>query len=136
MASWPDWGKLWPDEWHKDVLQIEKMKKVQLLEMQKVMSTPEAKIKQKVKKVLENVNAYYIMPNTGGFGASGAPDFIVCLRGKFVGIECKAGKGKTSLLQDKNLKQIASHGGTSMIVDDSTDMTELQLKLIYLMEND
>lgn len=98
--------------------------------------TAEGAVKNRVKKVLENVNAYYIMPATAGFGSSGAPDFVACLRGRFIGIECKAGKNKISLLQDKNLREITNHGGVSLVVDESTNMTELQLKLIYLMEND
>ena len=65
--------------------------------------TPEAKVKKKVRDVLKALGAYYVMPITGGYGNSGAPDFVVCLRGRFIGIECKAGKGKTTALQEKNL---------------------------------
>ena len=55
------------------------------------MATPEAKVKAKVKAILKNLGAYYVMPVTSGYGNSGAPDFLVCIRGKFIGIECKAG---------------------------------------------
>ena len=39
--------------------------------------TPEAKVKEKVKKALKNMGAYYAMPATGGYGSSGVPDFLV-----------------------------------------------------------
>ena len=38
--------------------------------------TPEGKVKDKVKKILKELKAYYIMPATGGYGSSGAPDFV------------------------------------------------------------
>lgn len=83
------------------------------------MATPEAKVKAKVKKVLDERNAYYVMPVTSGFGNSGAPDFLVCYRGKFIGIECKAGRGKVTALQQDNLDRIADNGGTTLVINES-----------------
>lgn len=80
--------------------------------------TPEVKVKQKVKDVLKGLGAYYVMPVTGGYGNSGAPDFLVCYGGRFVGIECKAGKGKPTGLQIKNLQSIEQSGGQSLIVNE------------------
>ena len=51
--------------------------------------TPEGKVKEKVKKVLKEQGIYYVMPATGGYGSSGAPDILVCHKGKFYGLECK-----------------------------------------------
>ena len=65
--------------------------------------TPEGKVKKSVRQVLDRLGAYYVMPVTGGYGRQGAPDFLVCYRGKFYGIECKANGGKTTALQDKHL---------------------------------
>jgi Holliday junction resolvase len=81
--------------------------------------TPERKVKAVVRKILGEVGAYYVMPVTGGFGNSGAPDFIVCHKGKFIGIECKAGSGKTTALQEKNLAQIMASGGDALIVNEN-----------------
>ena len=78
--------------------------------------TPEAKVKKSVRRVLDELGAYYVMPVTGGYGNQGAPDFLVCLGGKFYGLECKAGKGKTTALQDLNLEQIKKAGGVALIV--------------------
>ena len=47
--------------------------------------TPEGKVKAKIKKVLKDKDIYYVMPATGGYGNSGAPDFLICLNGKFIG---------------------------------------------------
>lgn len=82
------------------------------------MTTPEAKVKAKVVKILREHGAYYVMPVTGGYGNSGAPDFLVCYNGTFIGIECKAGKGKPTALQLKNLNDIALAGGHALIVNE------------------
>ena len=79
-------------------------------------ATPEAKVKAAVRKVLTELGAYYVMPVTGGYGNSGAPDFLVCLRGRFIGIECKAGVNKPTPLQEKNLHLIREAGGIALVV--------------------
>lgn len=79
-------------------------------------ATPEAKVKAAVRKVLTELGAYYVMPVTGGYGNSGAPDFLVCLRGRFIGIECKAGANKPTPLQEKNLHLIREAGGIALVV--------------------
>jgi hypothetical protein len=81
-------------------------------------TTPEAKVKKRVKVILKELGAYYTMPVTGGFGTSGAPDFLVCLKGNFVGIECKAGKGKPTALQEKNLHDITQAGGQALVINE------------------
>ena len=78
--------------------------------------TPEGKVKKSVRQVLDGLGAYYVMPVTGGFGRQGAPDFLVCLEGKFFGIETKAGKGKLTTLQEMNLKKIIDCGGVALVV--------------------
>jgi len=80
--------------------------------------TPEAKVKKKIIAVLKEHGAYYFYPVTGGFGRSGVPDIIVCHRGRFIGIECKAGKNKPTPLQEKNLQDIEVAGGIAMVVNE------------------
>ena len=70
--------------------------------------TPERKVKNQVRKVLDKAGAYYVMPVTGGYGNSGAPDFLVCLQGRFVGIECKAGKN-TPTRSEEHTSELQSH---------------------------
>ena len=81
-------------------------------------ATPESKVKKQVVKVLQEVGAYYFYPVTGGYGRSGVPDVVACLRGRFIGIECKAGRGQTTALQDKNLRDIENAGGISWVVNE------------------
>jgi hypothetical protein len=84
--------------------------------------TPEGKVKAKVKKVLNEMGAYYAMPMGTGMGSSGVPDFLVCHKGRFIGIECKAGRGKVTALQQKNLNAIDAAGGLGMVVrEDNVD---------------
>jgi hypothetical protein len=95
--------------------------------------TPEAKVKKKVKDVLNDIGAYYTMPVTGGYGNSGAPDFIICIAGLFYGIECKANGGKTTALQLKNHDDIRKAGGIALVVDE-TNVDNLRKELISHVE--
>lgn len=78
--------------------------------------TPEGKVKAKVTKALKAMGAYYCFPVTGGFGASGVPDILICYRGRFVAIECKAGKGRVTALQQSNLDAIVRAGGVALVI--------------------
>ena len=80
--------------------------------------TPEGKVKDKVKEILAALGAYYVMPQTGGFGNSGIPDILCCLNGRFIGIECKANGGKVTRLQQSHLDEIEMRGGVSLVVDE------------------
>jgi hypothetical protein len=82
-------------------------------------NTPEAKVKKQIRKILDTTRCYYAMPVGSGFGNSGVPDFLVCHQGTFVGIEAKAGKGKTTALQENNLKRIRDAGGVAVVVNEA-----------------
>lgn len=88
-------------------------------------STPEAAVKKQIRKILDTTRAYYAMPIGTGYGNSGVPDFLVCHKGKFLGIEAKAGKGKTTALQDMHLEKIRESGGMTLVVNES-NLQELQ----------
>ena len=91
------------------------------------MMTPEKKVKTKVVGILKELGVYYFYASTGGYGASGVPDIIGCYKGRFFGIECKAGKGKPTALQEKNIAQIIAQGGLAIVVneDNIEDVNEL-----------
>ena len=82
------------------------------------MMTPEKKVKMKVVEILKGFGVYYFYASTGGYGASGVPDIICCYKSRFIGIECKAGKGKTTALQEKNIAQIIAQGGLAIVVNE------------------
>lgn len=79
-------------------------------------TTPEAKVKAKIKTILKKHNIYYAMPIGSGYGNAGVPDFLCCVNGHFVAIEAKAGKGVATALQLKNLDEIQRSGGHPMII--------------------
>ena len=97
------------------------------------LTTPEKKVKDKVVKLLKKYDAYYFYPVSGGYGASGVPDIVACMGGKFIGIECKANGGKPTALQTKNLNNIALNGGYSVLVDES-GVGSLEMMLIEIHE--
>lgn len=82
------------------------------------MATPEKKVKDKVKKILDKVGCYYFFPATGGYGKSGVPDIIICFKGHYVAIECKTVGNKTTALQELNLLQIRDNGGDTLVVNE------------------
>lgn len=99
------------------------------------MLTPERKVKDKVKKVLKELGAYYAMPATGGYGSSGVPDFLVCYRGRFFGLECKANGGKTTALQEKNLEDIRKNGGVAFVVNEHNVGNLRELLVVFVEDN-
>lgn len=93
--------------------------------------TPERKVKSKVVAILQARDAYYFYPVTGGFGASGVPDIIVCYFGWFIGIECKAGKNTLSALQRQNIARIDKAGGITAVINEGNihEVTEILDKI-------
>lgn len=77
--------------------------------------TPEGKVKAEIKAYLDSIGAYYFMPVQMGYGVRGTPDFLVCWRGKFIGIEAKASTGKPSAFQKLVAQRIAEAGGTCLM---------------------
>lgn len=92
-----------------------------------MVSTPEKKVKDKAVAQLKRLGAYYFYPVTGGYGKSGVPDIIGCHRGRFFGIECKAGKNAPTKLQELNLKQIKDAGGIALVINEENinDVTRI-----------
>ena len=87
--------------------------------------TPEWRVKKAVRLMLDKLGAYHFMPPANGFGRAGIPDIIACIDGHFIAIECKAGKGTTTALQDRELNAILNAGGTTYIARES-NLDELQ----------
>ena len=82
------------------------------------MATPESKVKAKCTDLLKAVGVYYFFPVANGMGRAGIPDIICCARGKFLAIECKAGKGTTTALQEKELAAIRAAGGVALVINE------------------
>lgn len=92
--------------------------------------TPEAKTKKRVKKIFDDAGAYYFMPPANGYGRAGIPDFIACLKGHFIAVECKSASGEPTALQLRELQKITGAGGIAMVVHDrESDYRELETVL-------
>ena len=89
--------------------------------------TDEAYVKKRLKAFF-NANAnYWYMPTTGGYGRSGAPDFLPVIKdGRVWGIECKGrGRNKTTHLQRLELEKLYRAGVSVAVVDrDNIDAFE------------
>lgn len=93
--------------------------------------TPEKKVKDMCIEILKDFRAYYFFPVIGGYGRSGIPDIIVCYRGQFIAVECKAGFNKTTPLQDKELAAISTAGGITLVIrEDTIELLQQELRRI------
>lgn len=92
---------------------------------------PEVKVKAQIKEILKRHGVYYAMPIGSGYGNSGVPDFLCCVNGKFLAIEAKAGRGRATALQMRNIAEIQDAKGVAIIVnEDSIDLVEGTIKLL------
>lgn len=89
------------------------------------MATPEGKVKTLVKKLLAEHGAYWHCPVQNGFGAPSL-DFIGCHRGKYYGIETKAGKARPTPRQETTMGLIRQAGGLAFLVNEVEGMDELR----------
>jgi len=89
--------------------------------------TPESKVKKAVVARLKAMGAYYFFPATGGYGKSGVPDIVGCYKGRFFGIECKAGSNKPTTMQQKNLDDIQKAVGFALVINENNVDTVLEL---------
>lgn len=91
-------------------------------------STPEKLVKLAVVKLLKQYGVYFFFPATHGYGRSGVPDIVCCINGKFLAIECKAGKGEPTALQQREMTQIQQAGGMAMVAREDLTLLEFLLK--------
>ena len=81
-------------------------------------ATKEALVKKRLKKQLDEMGIYHFSPFQAGMGRAGIPDVIGCYRGLFVAFECKAGKGKTTLLQEREINAIRTAKGLAFVINE------------------
>lgn len=85
-------------------------------------------VKQQVVKKLKERNVYYFFPVAGAYTSIGVPDIVACIKGRFVGIECKAGTNRPTELQLRNLEAIRDNEGIAMVVNEN-DLESLEQRL-------
>jgi hypothetical protein len=104
--------------------------------------TPEARVKEKIKKLLKTHDVWHFLPVSNGLGKHGIPDFICCAPttvtkemvgqkiGMFVGIEAKATeKHQPTERQAICLREIHQSNGAALVVNkDNIPMLEAFLE--------
>ena len=95
--------------------------------------TPEKIIKDKVVAVLKDEGVYYFFPATHGYGRSGVPDIVCCVNGHFLAIECKAGGGKLTALQVREIKHILACNGEAVVANENN--LDLVISLVRELKN-
>lgn len=82
-------------------------------------------IENKIKDYLKSKGAYYFKHHGNQFSQVGVPDIIACYKSRFIGIEVKNETGKTSPLQDVNLKMINEAGGIGIVARSVEDVKKV-----------
>lgn len=93
----------------------------------------EKSIENNIKSYLKSKGAYYFKHHGNQYSQVGVPDIIACYRGYFIGIEVKNESGKTSPLQEVNLKMINDAGGYGIVARSVKDV-ELVIEGINLIK--
>ena len=94
------------------------------------MTTPEGKVKKKIKKILDSYpDLYYRMPVPSGFGKREL-DFHCCFRGLYFAIEAKAPTKEPTPLQADEIGQIEAAGGKAFVINDDRGVQLLDAWLV------
>lgn len=82
------------------------------------MKTPESREKAAIKKYLDDIGAWHFSPFMKGYGKTGVPDIIACVRlrtgGWFVAIEVKREGKEPTKLQVYRMTEIIKAGGFAL----------------------
>ncbi len=77
----------------------------------------ESELIKRIENYLKTVPELFFWKEHGGmYGTAGIPDIIICYKGRFIGLECKVGKNKLTVLQEQTIKQILRAGGYALAV--------------------
>ena len=91
----------------------------------------EKDITNKILKYLKTQDKCYCFKEHGGsYGSAGIPDIICCFHGRFVAFEVKTEKGKTTKLQDVNIRNIREACGVALVVRSLDEVKDALKELI------
>ena len=82
----------------------------------------EKSIENKIKAYLRGKGAYCVKYHGNQFSQVGVADLLVCYKGRFLAIEIKNETGKTSPLQNVNIKMVKDAGGISFVARSVEDV--------------
>lgn len=90
----------------------------------------ESEIISQIREYLKTIEGCFFWKEHGSqFGQAGIPDLIICHKGRFIALEVKAEKGKTTTLQEVALRRIRRAGGTAEVVRSIDDVKAVIEKL-------
>lgn len=93
----------------------------------------ESQFQTKVIEYLKTLpNTWHVKIWGGGFQRSGIPDILCCINGKFVALELKKEDGKSTPLQERNIKLINAAGGIGLFLRPSgfEDFKKIAMELL------
>lgn len=80
--------------------------------------TPEVKVKKALKTLYKDLGVLCVQPIGTVFTQSGVHDHILCVRGVFVSVEVKAGRGKMTPAQVEFGRRVRLAGGFAVCVNE------------------
>lgn len=80
------------------------------------MSSTEGLLKTRIRKFLTSKGIFWSSIQGGPGSKPGDPDLIICLNGRFIGVEVKTSGGRQSPIQKKREEEITQSGGEYIIV--------------------
>lgn len=80
----------------------------------------EAKVKKRIKQLLDKHEWFWWMPPMNGFGKVGVSDFNSLRKSVFLAVEAKHGGNKPTTQQKAYLESIIAEHGIGLVVDEKT----------------
>jgi hypothetical protein len=79
--------------------------------------TPEGRVKDDIKRWLDWLGWWYLMPVKYRYGRVGIPDFVICAGGHFLAVETKrpGNEGGATQRQQDELLAVHNCGGSSLV---------------------
>jgi Holliday junction resolvase len=100
------------------------------------MTKSEKSIETKIRKSLEEINAYQLKQFGSAFTGKGAPDIVASILGNFFAIEVKNELGTVTGVQMKHLVSVANSKGAAFItrdpdfVENTLSVSEVKIELL------
>jgi len=99
---------------------------VVLLGSEEKIIMKESEIISAIKNYLKTVDDCFFYKTHGGtYSQAGIPDILCCLGGRFVALEVKNEKGKTTVLQEVTMRNIRKASGTTEVVRSVDDVKRI-----------